>query len=408
MQIIIPKKLQDSEWRAQINKVANRSNSIPFDATTVKFLEALSKSILLDRTMRAYPELMATAHWLRKSHIMELQKRFEQFGISRHLRPRGTVIHFAPANVDSIFVYSWILSMLTGNKNIVRLSRRNNPQTEILFDKINALLEQELFVEIADRTLLVRYNHEEEYTQALSDICQLRVIWGGDQSVRSIRACSLPPSAVELVFPNRYSKAIIQASSVNELEDAALDDLSKKFYNDALWFGQMACSSPREVYWIGESEEVEMAKAKFWEFVDRTIDKEGYKNETYMNVLRLTTADFLAAQDYSDHVFTEGAHKTVRVGMNAIHGEYNTVHCGGGLFLEYQIHHINELTEAINESVQTLSYFGISKDQLVDFMNQLPHGGVDRIVPFGQALHFDSVWDGYDLLVYLTREVIIN
>jgi len=29
--------------------------------------------------------------------------------------------------------------------------------------------------------------------------------------------------------------------------------------------------------------------------------------------------------------------------------------------------------------------------------------GIDRVVPFGQALSFASVWDGYDLLTEFTR-----
>ncbi|TDF93498.1 acyl-CoA reductase [Paenibacillus piri] len=408
MQIIVPKKLQQLAWKEQVELVASRSNLAPFNETAIKFLESLSKSILLDKTMRGYPELIATAHWLRKSHIVELQKKFETFCMNRHLRARGTVVHFAPANVDSVFIYSWILSMLTGNKNIVRLSRRSNPQTDILFNKINTLLEQEAFLDVADRTLLVRYNYEEEFTKALSDVCQLRVIWGGDQSVKTIRTCPLPPNAVELVFPNRYSKAVIQASSINDTDDAVMGDVAKKFYNDTLWYGQMACSSPREIYWIGEEEEVSLAKERFWSYIDSAVAKEGYKNETYVNVLRLVTADFYAAHENSVQVSRRAANNPVRVSMNAYNEAFADVHCGGGLFLEYRIPHINGLTAVINDRDQTLSYFGVSKDQLVDFVSRLPNRGIDRIVPFGQALQFDSVWDGYDLLVYFTREVMIS
>ena len=31
--------------------------------------------------------------------------------------------------------------------------------------------------------------------------------------------------------------------------------------------------------------------------------------------------------------------------------------------------------------------------------------GLSRIVPVGQALNFDAVWDGYDLLRELTRTI---
>ena len=39
--------------------------------------------------------------------------------------PRGLVFHVPPANVDTIFVYSWALSALAGNSNVVRISSRS-------------------------------------------------------------------------------------------------------------------------------------------------------------------------------------------------------------------------------------------------------------------------------------------
>ena len=36
------------------------------------------------------------------------------------LLSRGVVFHIAPKNVDTIFVYSFVLSLLCANKNIIR------------------------------------------------------------------------------------------------------------------------------------------------------------------------------------------------------------------------------------------------------------------------------------------------
>jgi hypothetical protein len=33
--------------------------------------------------------------------------------------------------------------------------------------------------------------------------------------------------------------------------------------------------------------------------------------------------------------------------------------------------------------------------------------GIDRIVPFGDALSFGTLWDGYDLLAELTRTISV-
>ncbi len=33
--------------------------------------------------------------------------------------------------------------------------------------------------------------------------------------------------------------------------------------------------------------------------------------------------------------------------------------------------------------------------------------GVDRVVPVGRTMDFDLIWDGYNLVTQLTREVVI-
>lgn len=407
MQIIVPRVEEPISWDKQVQAVASKSNLPPFHEEVISFLNNLSKSILLDKAMRSYPELMAMAHWLRKGHILELKARYEAYEVNRYLLARGTVVHFAPANVDSVFIYSWILSMLAGNKNIVRLSRRKTTQTDILMQRMNALLARPDFGRIAERTMLVRYNYEIEFTTFLSDVCQLRVIWGGDRSVEAIRSCPLPPNALELVFPDRYSKAVIQASAIDDLDEGGLRNLAKRFYNDALWYGQMACSSPKEVYWIGEEKQMGSTVARFWSAVNRVVGDENYRNDPTTTMLRLATADFYATLENTGQILSDAPQGPLRVPVLSNHDIMRSVHCGGGLFLEYHISTLNGMLPFIHDRDQTISYFGLSKEELVQFIKALPGRGVDRVVPIGQALQFDSIWDGYDLFVYFTREVAV-
>lgn len=43
-----------------------------------------------------------------------------------------------------------------------------------------------------------------------------------------------------------------------------------------------------------------------------------------------------------------------------------------------------------------------------DFVLEAPLVGIDRIVPFGQALNFATVWDGFDLTRVFLREITIS
>ena len=55
-----------------------------------------------------------------------------------------------------------------------------------------------------------------------------------------------------------------------------------------------------------------------------------------------------------------------------------------------------------------MTYFGFSKKFLHAFFKKNNFYGIDRIVPFGQALNINLIWDGYDLIKILSREIEIK
>jgi len=55
-----------------------------------------------------------------------------------------------------------------------------------------------------------------------------------------------------------------------------------------------------------------------------------------------------------------------------------------------------------------LTYFGFKKKFLKAFFEINNFNGIDRVVPFGQALNINLIWDGYDLTKILSREIEIR
>ncbi len=96
--------------------------------------------------------------------------------------------------------------------------------------------------------MIVSYDHDQETTRNLCSYCAVRVLWGGDRTVSSLRQVPLPPLATELAFPDRFSVAAFHAQAVNQATDQQLGTLIHKFFADTFSFDQMACSSPRLVY----------------------------------------------------------------------------------------------------------------------------------------------------------------
>ena len=74
-----------------------------------------------------------------------------------------------------------------------------------------------------------------------------------------------------------------------------------------------------------------------------------------------------------------------------------------GYFYEYETEDLRGLSHIVNNSFQTLTYFGTDREYLLDFVVDNGLSGIDRIVPVGQALDIGVIWDGYDIVKNLSR-----
>jgi len=381
----------------------------PYSDAALDFAASLSDTLMHAPQARAYPELTALAFWLRRANLARLREGVMQQWQLRAdapvMLPRGTVLHIAPANVDTIFVYSWMLALLSGNRNIVRVSTRESPQAAVLTSAVCRLLAEPAHQPIAQRTLLVRYAPNDAVTARLSSVCDVRVIWGGNDTVAAIRRIALPPTATEICFPNKYSLALLSASGWAAASPAQQQAWVEAFHNDAYWFGQMACSSPRLVLWVGARDQAREASAGFWAGLGATVAAKApaLADADYVN--KLVAADSLAIETCAE-MRTERSNDVVRVWLDepALHVSR---HCGAGLFFESSIPVLAALPALLNRTVQTVTHAGFDPAELRRFVAGTLPGGIDRIVPFGKALSFAPVWDGLDLTRAFVREVSV-
>ena len=52
---------------------------------------------------------------------------------------------------------------------------------------------------------IVRYQDNDEFTKYISAKCDMRIVWGGDNTVNNLRNFKISPKAREITFPDRYS-----------------------------------------------------------------------------------------------------------------------------------------------------------------------------------------------------------
>jgi hypothetical protein len=378
----------------------------PFSVEVISFCTAVSDALFADVEARQYAELQALAFFMRASAINDMRQQFDKVGSAETICvPRGLVFHLPPANVDSIFVYSWLMSALAGNANIIRLSNRRAKQTDILLRLFNDVLAKQPEA-IAKTLTIISYGHEEEITRAITDCCAVRVVWGGDETVSNIRQIPLPPQSKEVVFPNRYSLSMLKAKPYLQLNERKQDELVEHFYNDSYWFDQAGCSSPRLVIWVGVNEDVRAADKSFWTRLEAIIEQKQYAL-TAGGALKKYTATCEAVIDEPVSSYRTLSNELTLLDLKSLSG-LSRKHPGMGLFYQYAVADLLDLVPHIKSADQTLTTFGFADSELVNLVRALNGKGLDRIVPIGHALAFSRFWDGYDLLSEFMRIVFVG
>lgn len=396
------------------------------DERVIEFLTRFARKLLAPATARRYPELASLAFFLRKGEITKTLSRLDTDisaprrgralrGDAAELRfPRGLVFHVPPANVDTIFVYSWALSALAGNHNVVRVSSRSAGAAEEVLIALNAALSEvdpEIARMIARTQRMVTYDRSDAISGALSKAADLRVIWGGDASVAALRRYPLAPHARDITFPDRSSFAIASIDGWQRATEQERKLAVEGFYNDSYWFDQAACSSPRAVFWVGDPDGAAEAGAQFRTLLAGVLAAKHHVTEPAMAVQKRVSAYGAAVDGLISKITFAGVGADTNslatlelTDSAAMPREW----LGAGTFAQGSVQTLGELVPLVVRKDQTVSQFGFDKAELTEFATELAGRGVDRIVPFGSALSFSAIWDGYDLLAEFSRLVTVN
>ncbi len=369
-----------------------------------EFVADFSRRVFALPQLRQHPELATLGHWFRGAAVNQLSQRIGTHAAELDLA-RGLIFHLAPANVDVLFAYAWLMSVLSGNTNVARLSQKQSTQRDALVSILHDMQREGLHSRVLERAVLLTYPHDDSITTAISRHCHARIIWGGDATVAKIRSLPISPLAVELAFPDRFGIAVMRAAALTEGSDADLQELARRFCNDVLWFGQQACSSPRTLYWVGDESGIAAAKARFWPAV--RMQAATLEDEPAALMARVTDANLLAATGHGVRSADSIGLYPLRLDAMRADGGIREIQSGHGLVVEIDLPALDALAAQLDDRDQTLVQHGFTTSALRDFLCGLGNRAIDRVVPFGRALDFHPVWDGTDLLDVLTRKITL-
>ncbi|WAJ71044.1 acyl-CoA reductase [Catenovulum adriaticum] len=367
----------------------------PWHPLVCESVSGFSAFVLKQTELRQYPEIIALAYWFRASHINQLkQSATEKLSNTQNLTPAsGKVFHIAPANVDTVFLYSVFLSVLAGNQNIVRVSERSGDITWLLIELLKHYLNTPKGLILKPLISINQYSAQlEGVTEQLSHWCDLRVIWGGDNAIDAIS--KIAPQTKQICFPDRYSVAVISLDINSDIKSAA-----QALLTDVLPFNQQACSSPKAIYWLNTEQNIQQT---FWQTVktllNNTEHQLGLSNKVEQHILlqKLAAAYAIELNENCGNKVASFA-KIQSIGpighckVKNLTANMLAEHSGNGLVFEVDIESTNEIPYA--EKLQGISYAGEQNLGSLKFQ-----GLHKRTVPLGKALEFNPTWDGVDLI----------
>ena len=370
----------------------------PFEPMVLDCLGEISSAILKSPVGRQFPDLTAFAFYIRKANLQKLTLNLNSDEIRLG---RGLCFHIAPANIPINFAFTWVFSLLAGNANIVRLPSKDFPQVDALLGIINATLEK--YPALKERNAFVKYPRtDNETTAAYCQMADCRMIWGGDRTIAAIKVLPTKPRCVDITFADRYSVAIINAEAILKADDDQIARLAQDFYNDTYLMDQNACSSPQVILWEGGS--VEKAKERFWDAVYELAARK-YVLQDAVAVDKYTLFCEEAVGNANIESVTRKGNLLYLVELKALPSDIIAHRGRAGFFFEYSLTNREELFNVVTEKFQTITQFGIDADVLRRQIVELGLRGIDRIVPIGQAMNIGTVWDGYDLIRMLSRNI---
>lgn len=377
----------------------------PFDTLTLNFFNTLSRFLLSDKKLNRLPAFVALGFWLRRTSMNQIIKENRHLvNPGRHLiEPLGIVFHVCPSNVDTMFFYSLAISLLMGNKNIVKISSRLNNESIFYFtDSINCIIDTDEFKILKKYMTFISYGHDVDISSFFSKIADARILWGGDNTIDFFKSLPSKTRIRDLVFADRISTVVFKSSSFLKLEDHQKREIARKFFNDTYTFDQLGCSSPQLLFSLGTAIDNTRFLNELYQILNNYAGKQ-YTQDIYS--LAILKLNFLTENIIDDRVLNVHHSENYLVFAEIDEKEFNVNKtCGAGFLFVKKIESLDKIKNFITRKIQTLSYFGLTVEELKCIAEISYSLGVDRIVPVGSALNFDYLWDGYNLLEELCNK----
>jgi len=314
--------------------------------------------------------------------------------------PVGVVGHWPAGNIEIQPILSMTCALLGGNSCIVRVPSGLVEPTRLI---IEALEQADLEGILFERIFLAHFSHSEtDLHGAMAKSVDGAMVWGGEESVRQVRALPFPHWARVVVFGPRLSIAAMDAATWTDKNERA--SWCRRIARDVWQFEQQACSSPQTLFL---EQDGAADPAEFVEELKRAFEEENRAHPRMQIEPSLTSAICRARSSWllddlaNRAAFPQAPDWTILLGKGT-----NIPEPTQGRTLSVLVaDNLNEVVARFDGSIQTLGLAVQDMQKEQTLAEIAGRHGVDRIVRLGQMHVFGSPWDGMDLIRPMTRLV---
>lgn len=392
-----PVSFENDPWEGEF-PFGKRWNTA--DNLIVSFLAKLSQSILSNKEARQYPDLITFGFFCRKSNIkLETQKISDlQFSVGW-----GTLLHVTPSNIPINFAYSFVMGLLSGNSNIVRLPSRLYPQIVIFLKLLTDVLSNDDFLELSYSNKFVQTERDSKKLDGLVEKCDGLAVWGSDETIQRFKQLSKKVRGVEVYFPSRSSSVVLSAQHYLHLKSDQKNNIAYSFYNDTFLVDQNACSSPTNVFWLGSQSEITKAKKDFWGRLSHEL-KDKYSLDPVARIDKILDVMNICKKEKKSLSVLEWRPDILTIN-DSLSAGYKLRF---GTFAEFNIKSLDQISGHLRDNEQTITTLGVEPKELFKELAKDHFSIVDRIVPIGKALDIGLHWDGKKMMEIFSRKVEVR
>lgn len=383
-------------------------------ADIIDLYQAFSDNLLKDPSTNEIEGVAFLSNWLRKANFMQIVEKnlkdidyLERFvGEKKRIKaqPRGISCHWIAGNVPTLGLFSLFQSMLAGNANLLRVPSKSH---DVLVRLLRVFASTAIEAGVSGLDLLksmALFYYDKAETKAneeLSEIADVRIVWGGEEAVKAITGLPRRTHCEDIIFGPKYSLAVFDTTAV------ASNNFTRylRFLaSDTFLFDQAACTSPHVVFFekgARQIEEIGQYMAKEMKKLAKRFPKSDVDQFIMTRIINVRAEYALDTESAVicpvENDWTILINKKMQLEEPI---ESRTI-----FFKE--VDSIDEILPLITRKVQTIGCAIEDKVKLEAFADGATLRGVARCVNVGQMHLFDSPWDGMLVLSRLVNWVTL-